>query len=70
MHDPTTGALLGAIDLTGDAQVASSQTLALVRATAVAVENHLALLRVAGIGPEPAARKPHLVVLGAIGPAG
>jgi len=64
VHDPTTGALLGAIDLTGDAQVASSQTLALVRATAVAVENHLALLRVAGIGPEPAARKPHLVVLG------
>jgi hypothetical protein len=64
VHDPTTGALLGAIDLTGGTQVASSQTLALVRATAVAVENHLALLRVAGIGAEPAARKPHLVVLG------
>lgn len=64
VHDPTTGALLGAIDLTGGNQVATSQTLALVRATAVAVENHLALLRVAGIAPEPAARKPHLVVLG------
>jgi len=64
VHDPTTGALLGAIDLTGADQVASPQTLALVRATAVAVENHLALLRVAGIGARPAARKPHLVVLG------
>lgn len=64
VHDPTTGALLGAIDLTGGAQVASTQTLALVRATAVAVENHLALLRIAGVGAEPAARKPHLVALG------
>lgn len=64
VHDPSTGALLGAIDLTGGNQVATSQTLALVRATAVAVENHLALLRVAGVNPEPAARRPHLVVLG------
>ncbi|WP_264021983.1 helix-turn-helix domain-containing protein [Mycolicibacterium pyrenivorans] len=64
VHDPTTGALLGAIDLTGGTQVATSQTLALVRATAVAVENHLALLRVAGVAAEPATRKPHLVVLG------
>ena len=46
VHDPTTGVLLGAIDLTGGADVATPQTLALVRATAVAVENHLALLRV------------------------
>jgi hypothetical protein len=45
VHDPVTGALLGAIDLTGGVDVASPQTLALVRATAVAVENHLALLR-------------------------
>jgi hypothetical protein len=45
VHDPATGALIGAIDLTGGTQVASPQTLALVRATAVAVENHLALLR-------------------------
>jgi len=67
VHDPSTGALLGAIDLTGGNQVATTQTLALVRATAVAVENHLALLRVSGISgisAEPAARKPHLVVLG------
>jgi hypothetical protein len=45
VHDPATGALIGAIDLTGGTQVASPQTLALVRATAVAVENHLGLLR-------------------------
>ncbi|MHA3023471.1 GAF domain-containing protein [Mycobacterium sp. BMJ-28] len=65
LHDPDTGALLGAIDLTGGAQAASAQTLALVRATALAVENHLALLRLTGSSPEPATRKPHLVVLGA-----
>jgi hypothetical protein len=45
VHDNATGALIGAIDLTGGTQVASPQTLALVRATAVAVENHLGLLR-------------------------
>jgi hypothetical protein len=45
VHDPVTGVLLGAIDLTGGVDVASPQTLALVRATAVAVENHLALVR-------------------------
>jgi hypothetical protein len=66
VHDPTTGALLGAIDLTGGAEVASHQTLALVRATVVAVESHLALLRLTGTTTAaPAARKPHLVVLGA-----
>lgn len=65
VHDPASGALLGAIDLTGGAPVASTQTLALVRATAVAVENHLALLRLTGSPPEPAAPRPHLVVLGA-----
>lgn len=64
VHDPDSGALLGAIDLTGGPQVASPQTLALVRATAVAVENHLALLRLTGRMPEPAVRRPHLVVLG------
>ncbi|MGU3502935.1 GAF domain-containing protein [Mycobacterium sp. C31M] len=48
VHDPSTGALLGAIDLTGGPAVATPQTLALVRATAVAVENQLALLRLAG----------------------
>jgi len=64
VHDPDSGALLGAIDLTGGSQVATAQTLALVRATAVAVENHLALLRLTGTTPEPAVRRPHLVALG------
>ncbi|MGL5444792.1 MAG: transcriptional regulator, partial [[Mycobacterium] stephanolepidis] len=37
IHDPLTGEALGSIDLTGGSAVASAQTLALVRATAVAV---------------------------------
>ena len=45
VHDPATGVLIGAIDLTGGTQVASPQTLALVRATAAAVESHIGLLR-------------------------
>jgi hypothetical protein len=64
VHDPATGALIGAIDLTGGTQVASPQTLALVRATAVAVENHLAFLQLS----EPAVTAPttaRMTVLGA-----
>ncbi|BBZ26939.1 transcriptional regulator [Mycolicibacterium madagascariense] len=66
VHDPATGVLLGAIDLTGGPEVASGQALALVRATAVAVENHLALLRLTE--PRAHARaetSAHLRVLGA-----
>ena len=37
VHDLDTGALIGASDLTGGPRVASPQTLALVRATVVAV---------------------------------
>ena len=48
VHDPDTGVLLGAIDLTGGSAVVSPQTLGLVRATVAAVENQLALLRVIG----------------------
>jgi hypothetical protein len=65
VHDPNTGALIGAIDLTGDSQVASPQTLALVRATAVAVENHLALLRLTRPACADPAAVPRLTVLGA-----
>ncbi|WP_082964781.1 GAF domain-containing protein [Mycobacterium sp. ACS1612] len=64
VHDPATGVLIGAIDLTGGTQVASPQTLALVRATAVAVENHLALIQL----NRPTADAPataRLTVLGA-----
>jgi hypothetical protein len=48
IHARDNGALIGALDLTGGIRVVSPQTLALVRATAVAVENHLALLRLTG----------------------
>jgi transcriptional regulator of acetoin/glycerol metabolism len=64
VHDPVTGLLLGAIDLTGGADVATPQTLALVRATAVAVENHLALLRLTSARPSGTATA-RLSVLGA-----
>jgi GAF domain len=65
VHDPTTGVLLGAIDLTGGSRVAAPETLALVRATAVAVENHLALLRLTSSGSRPATGSARLSVLGA-----
>lgn len=66
VHDPSTGVLIGAIDLTGGSQVATPQALALVRATVVAVENHLGLLRLTAPGPAPAdANAPRLTVLGA-----
>jgi hypothetical protein len=66
VHDPDTGALIGAIDLTGGSLVASAQALALVRATVVAVENHLALLRLTGSSTvDAAASTPRLTVLGA-----
>ena len=65
VHDPGTGALIGAIDLTGGAEVSSQQTLALVRATVVAVENHLALLRFTESGRvDRRVGLPHLLVLG------
>lgn len=65
VHDPVTGLLLGAIDLTGGSAVASLQTLALVRATAVAVENQLALLRLTGPAAAATAATTRLSVLGA-----
>jgi transcriptional regulator of acetoin/glycerol metabolism len=41
VHDPVTGALLGAIDVTGGDHVANPHVLTLVRATAAAVESEL-----------------------------
>lgn len=38
VHDPRDGSLLGVLDVTGDESVASTQTLALVRATVAAAE--------------------------------
>jgi hypothetical protein len=48
IHDPGTGRLLGAIDVTGGDQLANPLSLALVRATALAAEAWL------GSHPEPA----------------
>lgn len=45
IHDPDTGAVLGALDLTGGHYVAAPHTLALVRATVAAVEGELRLQR-------------------------
>ncbi|HEU5356337.1 MAG TPA: GAF domain-containing protein [Actinocrinis sp.] len=44
IHDPRTGALLGAVDITGGDHLASPQSLALVQATARAAEAHLSAL--------------------------
>ena len=72
VHDPDTGAVLGVIDLTGGAEVASATSLGLVRATAAAVEAELRLERVRGapssrIGWTPGAERPRIDVLGVRG---
>ena len=51
VRDPDTRAVLGALDVTGGAEVATPQTLALVRATVAAVEAELSLQRLRGPGP-------------------
>jgi hypothetical protein len=45
IHEPDTGAILGVLDLTGGSEVATPQTLSLVRATVAAVEAELRLER-------------------------
>ncbi len=70
VHDPFTGRVLGAIDVTGGDHVASPHMLTLVRATAAAVESelrwqHRERRSPAGAVPLPAARTaPRLDVLG------
>ena len=64
VHDPGSGSLIGAIDLTGGPRVATPQALALVRATVAAVETHLALLQLTGSAFQAAPRRPRLSVLG------
>jgi hypothetical protein len=64
VHDPTTGSLIGSIDITGGSQVASPQALAWVRAAVVAVETHLALLQLRPNPVDPGTT-PQLRVLGA-----
>ena len=71
VHDPLTGLLLGAIDVTGGDHVASPHVLTLVRATVAAVEGELRWLHrehtQRGTGGRPAApvrAVPRLEVLG------
>ncbi|MGI9083791.1 MAG: GAF domain-containing protein [Aeromicrobium sp.] len=45
IHDPDTGAVLGVLDLTGGPEVATVQSLSLVRATVAAVEAELRIER-------------------------
>ena len=52
IHDPDTGAILGVLDLTGGPEVATAQSLTLVRATVAAVE---AELRIERLSPAPPA---------------
>src|SRR5215213_2108501 len=52
IHDPDTGAILGVLDLTGGPDVATAQSLTLVRATVAAVE---AELRIERLSPAPGA---------------
>src|SRR3954463_6037191 len=68
VHDPLTGALLGAIDVTGGDHVASPHMLTLVRATVAAVESELRWqhrdLVPRGRPPPPQRLTPRLEVLG------
>ncbi len=69
VHDPVTGALLGAIDVTGGDHVASPHVLTLVRATAAAAESELRWIHRDQASrsvrtPAPVRRAPALEVLG------
>ncbi|MDK3255327.1 phytochrome sensor protein [Blastococcus capsensis] len=65
VHDPVTGALLGAIDVTGGDSVAGPHVLTLVRATVAAVEAELRWLhRERPAGASPARALARLDVLG------
>jgi transcriptional regulator of acetoin/glycerol metabolism len=56
VHDPETGDILGAIDITGGDQVAAPHMLTLVRATAAAAEAELRLRHLMGRPRPPAPR--------------
>ncbi len=65
IHEPSTGAVLGVLDITGGAEVANPQTLALVRATAAAVESEFRLARLVPVSAAPARSAPaQLTTLG------
>ncbi|GGJ61258.1 GAF domain-containing protein [Streptomyces brasiliensis] len=60
VHDPRTGQVLGAVDITGGDGLAHPHSLGFVQAVARAAESQLALLT----PPPPAAEMPGLTVLG------
>lgn len=71
VHDPATGRILGAIDITGGPQVAQPHVLALVRATVAAAEAELRLHQLSAPGEtllggasRSDAGEPRLAVLG------
>ncbi|TSD93654.1 transcriptional regulator [Skermania sp. ID1734] len=66
VHDPNTGRILGAIDITGGPRVAVPEVLSLIRATVAAAESELRfhLLNAANLGAEA----PRLEVLGGTNP--
>lgn len=63
VHDPITGRVIGAIDITGGPRVALPEALGLVRATVAAAEAELRLLGLASPPPDTTA-VPRLEVLG------
>jgi len=76
IHDPRTGALLGAVDITGGDHLASPQSLALVQATARAAEAQLSatlpplgpvLITMAGSAPDPRQATAERAALQALG---
>lgn len=63
VHDPLSGEIIGAIDITGGPRVAAPEVLSLIRATVVAAESELRL-RLLGALPSPEPASARLQVLG------
>ncbi|MGF7119733.1 GAF domain-containing protein [Rhodococcus sp. AG1013] len=68
IHDPVTGRVIGALDITGGPRVAVPEALALVRATVAAAEAEMRLQALAAPRP-PSTSVPRLEVLGSGRPA-
>lgn len=64
IHDPTSGELLGVLDITGDDSVATPQTMAMIRATVRMAETELAHSRPADSIPAPTGTRLSLQALG------
>lgn len=68
VHDPSSGKVIGAIDITGGPRVAAPEVLALIRATVVAAESELRL-QLLGVPTVPDPTTARLQVLGPGRPA-